>query len=322
MPNITRPIASGAAAAANKTKILLVRQPVKSVRKQDERDPRPMRMAIGIVAAVGAVGAVWMLGYLGFRLGFAAIMGVPELLGEPGSGLATGALMLMTAPLRVFEVGIEQPMWLMVGFALIAIPGGALAGAKPITPGGPKPSNLFVTLSWTGAIGCALVAVGLVAYVSSPWRMGLLTPLASDLTDVRRWLNGLMIAAGLDGLALVASVMWLVLALRLSTPLWMRALSISLAALAVAVVALAMSISNAAVVHLRMERSAWIVRGGESDVVERVLVGYTRRHAVLMETDGGRVRFEMVDVPSTYRVAPGGSIAEALLAGIPVVEPQ
>lgn len=322
MPNITRPIAAGPAAAANKTKILLVRQPVKSVRKQDERDPRPMRLSIGIVAAVGAVGVVWLLGHLGFRLGFAALLGVPELLGEPGSGLATGALMLMTAPLRVFEVGIEQPMWLMVGFALIAIPGGGLAGAKPVTPGGPKPSNLFVTLSWTGAIASALVAAGLIAYASSPWRMAMLTPLASDLTGVERWLNGLTVAAGLDGLAVVASVMWLVLALRLATPLWMRALSISLAGLAVVVVALAMSISNAAVAHLRMDRSAWIAAGEDGAVSERLLIGYTRGHAVLMETSGGRVRFEMQDVPATYRVAPGGSIADALLAGVPVVEPQ
>ena len=38
------------------------------------------------------------MGYLGFRLGFAPMVRMPELLAEPGEGLATGTMMLISVP--------------------------------------------------------------------------------------------------------------------------------------------------------------------------------------------------------------------------------
>ena len=93
MPNLatrgsTRP-------SAPPRKLLLVRQPVKSVRKGDLGDRMPVRLSIGLIVAVGIVGAVWLIGHLGYRLGFAPIVRVPELLGEPGGGLATGTMVVI-----------------------------------------------------------------------------------------------------------------------------------------------------------------------------------------------------------------------------------
>ena len=70
MPNIARTTPHPAvrtAASASKTKVLLVRQPVKSVRKSDEADRAAFKLAIGVITARGIVGAVWLMGYLGYR---------------------------------------------------------------------------------------------------------------------------------------------------------------------------------------------------------------------------------------------------------------
>src|SRR5262245_52047744 len=122
MPNIARttprpPVRAGA--AASKTKILLVRQPVKSVRKSDEADLTMLRLMIGVLVGLGSLGAIWLLGYIGFRLGFSHLMRVPDQLIEGSGGLTTGVMMLISAPRVILEAGIAEPMWLMLGFLLI-----------------------------------------------------------------------------------------------------------------------------------------------------------------------------------------------------------
>ena len=102
MPNIARttprsmPVKAQAPGA--KTKILLVRQPVKSVRKSDEPNRDALRLAYGVVIGVGSLAALWLMGYLGFRLGFAPAVRVPDLLVEGAGGLAAGVMMLISLP--------------------------------------------------------------------------------------------------------------------------------------------------------------------------------------------------------------------------------
>src|SRR5688572_26732260 len=105
MANLARakprpPVRSIAAPPPSKTKILLVRQPVKSVRRSDEPDRTPVRLAIGVITAIGVVGVVWLMGYLGWRLGFAPIMRVPDLRIEGSGGIATGTLKIGRASCR------------------------------------------------------------------------------------------------------------------------------------------------------------------------------------------------------------------------------
>src|SRR5688572_8669060 len=144
----TRRPAVRAGAAASKTKILLVRQPVKSVRRSDEPDRAALRLAIGVIVGIGSIAAVWLMGYLGFRLGFSELMRVRELELGGGGGLATGAMMLITMPQVILQAGIEQPAWLMIGFVLIAIPAASLGAIKPVAPGGPRPKPAIVFVSF------------------------------------------------------------------------------------------------------------------------------------------------------------------------------
>src|SRR5688572_13643131 len=122
MPNIARTTPHPAvrtAASASKTKVLLVRQPVKSVRKSDEADRAALKLAIGVITALGIVGAVWLMGYLGYRLGFADVVRIHDLQLDVGGGLAVGTMMLISIPRVILQAGIAEPTLLMVGFVAI-----------------------------------------------------------------------------------------------------------------------------------------------------------------------------------------------------------
>ena len=95
--------------SAPRTKLLVVRQAAKSVRHRDQPDRTPMRLAIGVIVTIGVIGAVWLMGYLGFRLGFAPIVGVPELMGGPGGSLAIGTMMLIRIPAVILQAGMAEP---------------------------------------------------------------------------------------------------------------------------------------------------------------------------------------------------------------------
>jgi hypothetical protein len=301
----------------NKTKVLLVRQPVKSVRPGDAANPMPLRLAIGVIAALGALAVIWLAGFVGFRLGFASVLGVHDLQSEPGFGLATGAMIVVNAPMRVFEAGVADPMLLMLAFALIAIPGGGLAGVRSPTPGGPKPSKLFTLFTWTGAIAACLAAAATIAWIISPLRTARLSPLPVDLTTIDAWLDGWTIVAGLDALVALSAALWVVLAMRLRLPAWMKGLSVSAMIVALIVAIAGTSITNAVVAHLRLDRS--LVAFGEGDPARegQLLVGSTPRHAVVLRAVNAASSVEMFDVPTECTVLRRQSIAGLLLDAMP-----
>src|SRR5688572_19993570 len=112
MTNLARttPRPPARAASSSKTKVLLVRQPVKSVRRSDEPDRAAYQLALGVIVALGIIGAVWLMGFLGYRLGFADLIRVRDLELDVGGGLATGTLMLISMPRVILQAGIDQPM--------------------------------------------------------------------------------------------------------------------------------------------------------------------------------------------------------------------
>ena len=92
------------------------------------------------------------MGFLGYRLGFAPAVHLPELVGEPGSGLATGARIVISLPRAVFQAGLERPMWMMLGFVMISFPAAGLGAARPQTPGGPRQKSSVQVIAASGAV--------------------------------------------------------------------------------------------------------------------------------------------------------------------------
>lgn len=272
---------------ATRTRLLVVRQPAKSVRQKDQPDRTPLRLAIGVIVALGVAAMVWLMGYLGFRLGYAPMLGVPELAGGPGGSLAVGATILIRIPAVILEAGMASPEWLMLGFVLIAIPAAGLSAAKPATPGGPKQSQVALVFSTAGAIATGLTSAGLIWWTVSPVRLGLMRPMPAIPEAASAWYQDLQIVAGLDVLMVVAAGLWVVLVMRLAIPLWLRALTASLAFFALAVIVVAMSVSGASASQLNSARSLCLLPGAEDDW--QLLLGSTPHHIATLSVDEGYV---------------------------------
>lgn len=325
----------------NKTKILLVRQPVKSVRKSDESDRTAVRLAIGVIVALGTIGVVWMMGYLGWRLGFAPIMRVPDLRIEGAGGIATGVLMLIGLPHVILEAGVAQPMWLMAAFALICVPAASLGAIKTPVRGGPKLKPAIVTLLYTGAIFAMLNAVGLMWWTVSPFRNQFVTEIPSQPINAQAWLDNLRIVGGLDALALVAAALWVVVSMRLAVPLWLRALASSVCMFVLVVLTVAFSISNATIAQATTERSIFLDDEGSLD--PQLVVGFTPEYLVTLRVEKAspprqsppptadgvsaespRVSFvtivEMTDRPTKLTVFGRQSIIDYMLNAVPKPE--
>ncbi|MCI0362697.1 MAG: hypothetical protein L0Y44_14170 [Phycisphaerales bacterium] len=318
MPNIARTTPQPAvhASPAAKTKVLLVRQPVKSVRKSDEPDRTMIRIVVGVITALGTIATVWLIGHLGYRLGFAPMMRVPELSAPGGQALANGTFMLISMPRVILQAGIDQPMWLMLGFALIAIPAATLGAIGPTAPGGPRPKPAAVFLAMTGAVAAGLNAIALLWWTVSPFRSSLLRQLPFDPSDAAAWLDNLQTVSGLDVLGVIAAALWVVVAMRLPIPLWLRGVSASACLFSLIVAAVAMSMSNAAVAQIIAPRSVCILdepaTAAGSQQATRLVIGFTPRALATLHVTNNRTVIELRDRPAVLEVIAAQSIVDYL----------
>ncbi len=297
-------------AGSSRTKILLVRQPVRSVRQSDEPDGRGLRLAVGVTATVGLLGGLWLMGFLGFRLGFAPAVRVPELMGGLGDGLATGTIMMISIPRVIIRAGMAEPGWLMAGFALIAVAAAGISAVGPRTPGGPRPSAAAVTFSRAGAIGAAINTFLLIWWTGSGLRNGKVGDLPFEPQHTALWLDNLRTVAGLDVLAVIAAAVWVVLVLRLAIPVWLRVIAATASFFALGVVMVAMAMSNAAAAQIEAPRS--LVFLGDGSLGAALLVGFTPHHAATLRVDAGAAVVELHDRSTVMTVIGRQSIVGLL----------
>lgn len=300
----------GSHAGAGDRRVLLLRERIRAVR--DDTGPGAAALRLGLIAAsvAGAVLGIWTLGYLGFRLGVAPILGATEILGEPGEGLATGALAVLRAPMAVLGAGLAQPGLLIAGFVMIAIPASLLPLARPMVRGGPRPSDVESRLSAAGAAAAIFFAALLVAWSASPLRRGWVGPMPATIADSAAWTAGIDAAAGIDLLAAVTAVLWAIVVLRFAIPTWLRWLSGAVVYFALMVVLISTATSNAVAAHVDLPRAVVRVEGEPS---ESLLLGYTREHAVLLSVENGKPRSTLV-VASRMPIVGRRSLREALAA--------
>ncbi len=299
-------------AGSSRTKILLVRQPVRSVRQSDEPDGRGLRLAVGVTATVGLLGGLWVMGFLGFRLGFAPAVRVPELMGGLGDGLATGTIMMISIPRVIIRAGMAEPGWLMAGFALIAVAAAGISAVGPRTPGGPRPSAAAVTFSRAGAIGAAINTFLLIWWTGSGLRNGKVGDLPFELEpqNTALWVDNLRTVAGLDVLAVIAAAVWVVLVLRLAIPVWLRVIAATASFFALGVVMVAMAMSNAAAAQIEAPRS--LVFLGDGSLGAALLLGFTPHHAATLRVDAGAAVVELHDRSTVMTVIGRQSIVGRL----------
>lgn len=313
MPIVPRPI-TRPNAPRTKTKVLLVRQPVKSVRDRDQADPLPLRLAIGVIVVGGIMLGLTVFGYLGYRMGFAPAMRVPELVTGPGGGLVTAALWIIAIPGLVISAGIEQPIWLMVGFAAVAIPAASLGAVRPYVRGGPAPSAAAKVGLTLGALIGATNAAAVVWWTASPARNTLVYDLPWERAHAAAWLADMQTVAAIDLFVLAAASLWVVLVMRLSIPSWMKALSASACFFAFVLSFVAVSASGATVAQTRTPRSVAVMDNRAQDA--RLIIGSTSHQIALLKIEDHAeptiVTIDLVDRDAQLTVIERLSIADWL----------
>ncbi|MCA9290202.1 MAG: hypothetical protein KDA25_03675 [Phycisphaerales bacterium] len=296
--------------SGSKPRVVFVRDGDRRVKRLEETDRLPLRLLIGVIVAIGVVGLVWMVGHVGFRRGFAPIVRVPELLGDPGGGLVTGTMILISIPTLVMRAGMAEPLWLMVGFVMIAMPAGALAAARPRQKGAPIDTFTFV-MSSIGATLAGLTTIGILWWTGSQARLSRIGDLPFTADQVEVWQRNLETVAGLDVIAVVAAALWVVLSMRLAIPVWMRALVVSATMFALVVMVTAMSLTNAAAAHIQSPRSLCLVDDDES-FAPRLLLGSTGTHIASVRVEGNVVAVELLEAPNMMTVVDRQSIVQLL----------
>ena len=302
--SITRPTRANPA----RSRVLLVRQPVKRV-DAAARDEAPDRTRLTVIIVIAAAAGAWLLGHLGHRLGFAPLIRVPQLADDPIGAFTTATRMLLVLPAAVIEAGLSHPGWLMLGYALVAIPGGALGAARIRPAGGPRPRTVVVVFANLGAAAAIINAALLVWWTAGTARGDLLRELPMHATGVEAWALDLRAAAGLDLLALVIGVLWLILAVRLPIARWLRAITLTITIFALAVVGVALATSSAAAAEARAPRSLCMV-GSEDEPQTRLLLGTTPRGQVFLHRDETSMLIEVGDADGPLNVIGTESIVE------------
>ncbi|TVQ53902.1 MAG: hypothetical protein EA377_06875 [Phycisphaerales bacterium] len=296
--------------------MLLVRQPMKSVRSRDLADPLPVRLALGVIIALGTVFLLWLIGTLGFTFGFARSLGMPGLQHEQGpwlGGVIFGLDMLIHLPTSILRTGLVSPLWLLLGFAMLCLPAAGLAAARPLTPGGPKPSSLTVVFSNVGAIAAGLFSVAAITWTLLPLRLEMLQPVPRVATGVEEWLETMRFVAGLDAFLVATLALWLVLAMRLAIVNWLRALIVPVVILAVLIAGLGFAVSQGSVARVLTPLPVLIdAEVAETEDQRLLLIGESSRGPVVIRRsgDGLAVRVEPTLDQSALQLLPSRSLRD------------
>ncbi len=294
-----------------RTRVVVVRQPIRSVGTSAQGDRLPVRLALGVIVSFAILAGVWLLGALGHHLGYASALRVPELSLEPFSALANGARMLVTAPVTVIQAGMTYSLWLILAFVAMILPAAGLAAAKPLVPGGPRQPQLGVVFSHIGAIAACISALLVVWWSASPARRAMIEPLPLQIDLAPNWLQQWRAASGFDTIAVIATALWVVLMFRLAIPTWLKALATT-ASLAAAVIAFACFATTAGcVTGMQTGRSVSVFQ--DQPNTTHLLLGSTRQQIATAKIEAGNVIVQLRNRPSQIDVTASLSMDEFLI---------
>lgn len=245
--------------------------------------------------------ALPLAGLIGFRHGFAETVGVPDLQRELGASFSDGVRLVLAAPLRVFDAGMNDTVALMLAMGVLITGAGALtlavfspSRAAPREGGGEEPPA-GAALHAGGLVVCAIVSVVQIAWAIArssdvvgefmPWSPEAFAP----------WQAMVRITAGVDLIALAAAVVWLLVAARLRSMLWLRSLTLVVSASAVLALFAAGAMSNAIASQISQPRSLFQRGPVENGAKPDLILGHTLTHLVVIR-DGGELQLISPDI--------------------------
>ena len=228
----------------DRTRVVLVRQPVKDVSQEVGRDSliRYIIVAFALVVLLGSM--LIALGALGATLGFEDALGLPRRHINLTTSFIEGTATVAAIPSIILNAGESAVLLPVLGLISVGIPAALLALARPRIPGA-RPSRPGIrALSATGAVIAVCVAVAAVVWCVVPWRVSIVEQMDTKGYTYLQWRSFLELISGIDTFVFVSLVLWCVLGFRFPLPRWGRAFTTVILLAATATIFVAMSTST------------------------------------------------------------------------------
>ncbi|MFG0328958.1 MAG: hypothetical protein ACF8PN_03575 [Phycisphaerales bacterium] len=249
------------------------------------------RWAQGTIWGLSVLLAVFLAGLIGFRNGFLELVGIPELQQSALECMASGVRLVVEAPGRVFSAGIDDATPWLVALGLVVAGGGAVSIVVLSEDRREESGPVGQTIAGLGAVLIGVVSAGMVAWTISRGQAFFAAPLPWSGVEIGGWLVSHRVAAGVDLIAVVAAALWFVAALRLRTFVWLRVLTIAIAASALVTTYAGSAMSNGALSELERLRTLVRTDGAEEAQAPVLLIGHTQSHLVVAPGGGEEARF-------------------------------
>lgn len=297
------------------SRLLVLRVRLREIRAELAAARRALRLAAAGVLVGASAFVVWLLGHLGFQLGAAPMLGLPDLESTSG-GLATGVRMLVNLPVEVHRASLEDPFRLVIAFAAVAVPAALLPLAILLRQTGEFGRDPAVRRLGGAAATLAMVATALaIAWIAAPYRAARLSPLPSETVLAEAWLSGRSTVAGLDALAAIGMVLWVVLLSCADMARWLRGLATTIALGGAAAMLVAAASSNGAAAELDRPLAS-IKLSSESDPT--AMLGQAMGGPALLRRVGST---NVIDLQSVIRGAVVGRTSVREMLSAPDAEP-
>ena len=264
-------------AEQDRTRVVLVRQPVKDVSSSNEGDGF-LRMTVGLFSIVVLVAAMLLaLGALGSSLGFSDALGLPHQATGLVASFIEGTAMVASFPSIIRAAGNNAVLLPLFGLVFIGLPCALLVLARPRIPGARPPRQGVRMLSDLGALLGVLIGLVAVIWCVLPWRAAVVDGLPADMTAYGSWRDSLDFIAANDIFLFISLLLWCVLGFRFSLPRWGRAFTVVILLACTATIFVGMARSTGTIQGLDAPRpmvtdgSALLVGGSDSGMLIMIL---------------------------------------------------
>ncbi|MCH2144365.1 MAG: hypothetical protein MK082_04365 [Phycisphaerales bacterium] len=241
---------------SDRTKVVFVRQPVKQVAQEADRDHLLRCIVLTCFLALALTAVLAALGAIGGTLGFEDGLGLPRRATDVPSAFVEGIAMVSAMPSSILRSGEDMILLPLLGPFFVGVPAALLALARPRVPGAPLPDAGSRALATTGAVFAMAIAVAGIIWSVLAWRVDVVSALPAIPAELGDWRERLELISGIDVFAFLSLVLWSILAFRLGLPRWGRALTCTTLLVATAVVFVSMSISSGLLHGLDVRRPA------------------------------------------------------------------
>jgi len=266
------------------------------------------RLSMAMMWTLAIALAIGISGVIGFYRGHAMVVGIPNIEQPFWAMMTDGIHQAALMPQVVFQTAIIAT-WLWGGaIGLTALAGCfaafAILDIKPSaqtnmnTPSNQTTHNTGLGFRVLSSFVCISICTLEIAWLIGRHNSLFISPVTSintmTITTFADWTTHTQIAAGLDILAMIASCLWLIAAIRLRTWRWLSILTIAVAAISLAITYVGSATSSSILHSTQTNRPYVTITNNNSNTTintiahtrQGLIIGRTATHLTLLTETG------------------------------------